>query len=196
MCVCFFFCVRVCLCRVFIPNYISKVKVQLVNCSTKNKSSESCPVVLKIRARAPPVHNSSALDCREWNPCELDTLVPAWEQWYYILVERYLTNCNVYFRIGVQITGEFVFRETGLMSLQSFFLFIYFYLFLACSEFQLPQSSICFVFIKHSSSVHSRIFQCTGIPACLNVKITCNVLFISPMRRQFCKWEYFTNFAN
>uniref|UniRef100_A0A3B4AFE8 Uncharacterized protein n=1 Tax=Periophthalmus magnuspinnatus TaxID=409849 RepID=A0A3B4AFE8_9GOBI len=89
---------------VFIPNYVSKVKVQLVNCSTKNKSSDSCPVVLKIRARAPPVHNSSALDCREWNPCELASAAPAWEQWYYILVERYLSNADVYFRIGVQIT--------------------------------------------------------------------------------------------
>uniref|UniRef100_A0A3B5LT26 Si:dkey-84j12.1 n=1 Tax=Xiphophorus couchianus TaxID=32473 RepID=A0A3B5LT26_9TELE len=90
---------------VFIPNYISKVKVQLVNCSTKNKSSDTCPVVLKMRARAPPVHNSSALDCREWNPCELVTLVPAWEQWCYILVERYLSNSDVYFRIGVQVTS-------------------------------------------------------------------------------------------
>nr|XP_057926791.1 transmembrane protein 8B isoform X2 [Doryrhamphus excisus]XP_057926792.1 transmembrane protein 8B isoform X2 [Doryrhamphus excisus] len=91
--------------KVFIPNYISKVKVQLVNCGIKNKSNgTSCPVVLKIRARAPPVHNSSALDCREWNPCELDAVVPAWEQWYYILVERYNTNSNVYFRIGVQVT--------------------------------------------------------------------------------------------
>lgn len=98
--------VGVCLCRVFIPNYISKVKVQLVNCSTKNKSSDSCPVVLKIRARAPPVHNSSALDCREWSPCELVSHVPAWEQWYYILVERYLSNSDVYFRIGVQVTGQ------------------------------------------------------------------------------------------
>uniref|UniRef100_A0A3B4AFK4 EGF-like domain-containing protein n=1 Tax=Periophthalmus magnuspinnatus TaxID=409849 RepID=A0A3B4AFK4_9GOBI len=82
------------------------VKVQLVNCSTKNKSSDSCPVVLKIRARAPPVHNSSALDCREWNPCELASAAPAWEQWYYILVERYLSNADVYFRIGVQITVD------------------------------------------------------------------------------------------
>uniref|UniRef100_A0A8C8DIX9 Si:dkey-84j12.1 n=1 Tax=Oryzias sinensis TaxID=183150 RepID=A0A8C8DIX9_9TELE len=90
--------------KVFIPNYVSKVKVQLVNCSTKNKSSDSCPVVLKIRARAPPVHNSSALDCREWSPCELVSHVPAWEQWYYILVERYLSNSDVYFRIGVQVT--------------------------------------------------------------------------------------------
>lgn len=140
-----------CLCRVFIPNYISKVKVQLVNCSTKNKSSESCPVVLKIRARAPPVHNSSALDCREWNPCELDTLVPAWEQWYYILVERYLTNCNVYFRIGVQITGEFVFREVGLMSLQSFF-FSYLFLFIYGSQWI---SAELYLFCLHKTQ------QCT-----------------------------------
>ncbi|KAJ3603728.1 hypothetical protein NHX12_028469 [Muraenolepis orangiensis] len=90
--------------KVFIPSYISKVKVQLVNCSTRNKSGDSCPVVLKIRARAPPVHNSSALDCREWSPCELDTPLPAWEQWYYVLVERYLSNADVYFRIGVQVT--------------------------------------------------------------------------------------------
>lgn len=106
--------VCVCVCRrVFIPNYVSKVRVQLVNCSTRNRSGESCPVVLKIRARAPPVHNSSAMDCREWSPCELDTAVPAWEQWYYILVERYLTNSNVYFRIGVQVTGEQVQHMRG-----------------------------------------------------------------------------------
>ncbi|TNM89488.1 transmembrane protein 8B [Takifugu rubripes] len=90
--------------KVFVPNYVSKVKVQLLDCSTRNKSSDACAVVLKIRARAPPVHNSSALDCREWNPCELESAVPAWEQWYYVLVERYLTNSDVYFRIGVQVT--------------------------------------------------------------------------------------------
>lgn len=102
--------ISLCVRRVFIPNYTSKLKVQLLNCSTRNKSGDICPVVLKIRARAPPVHNSSALDCREVNPCELDTLVPAWEQWYYILVERYPSNCDVYFRIGVQVTGEWVSR--------------------------------------------------------------------------------------
>lgn len=85
---------------------MSKVKVQLLDCSTRNQSSDACAVVLKIRARAPPVHNSSALDCREWNPCELESAVPAWEHWYYVLVERYLTTSDVYFRIGVQVTGE------------------------------------------------------------------------------------------
>ncbi|XP_029619751.1 transmembrane protein 8B [Salmo trutta] len=109
--------------KVFIPSYVSSVKVQLANCSThprdqqtrgqtgdtrgprdRDSTGDSCSVVLKIRARAPPVHNSSALDCREWSPCELDTPLPAWEHWYYILVERYLSNQDVYFRIGVQVT--------------------------------------------------------------------------------------------
>lgn len=94
-----------CSCRVFVPNYVSKVKVQLVNCSSRNKSSNACPVLMKIRARAPPMHNSTALDCRERNPCELEAAVAAWEQWYYVLVERYLTSADVYFRIGVQVTG-------------------------------------------------------------------------------------------
>nr|XP_021327346.1 transmembrane protein 8B isoform X3 [Danio rerio] len=89
--------------KVFIPNYISRVKVQLVDCNTKNRSGESCPVLLKIRSRAPPVHNSSAMDCRENVPCELEVPLPSWEQWYYILVERYLSSSDVYFRIGVQV---------------------------------------------------------------------------------------------
>lgn len=92
--------------RVFIPNYISRVKVQLVDCNTKNRSGETCPVLLKIRSRAPPVHNSSAMDCRENVPCELDVPLPSWEQWYYILVERYLSSSDVYFRIGVQVKGK------------------------------------------------------------------------------------------
>uniref|UniRef100_A0A8C2DSZ8 Transmembrane protein 8B n=2 Tax=Cyprinus carpio TaxID=7962 RepID=A0A8C2DSZ8_CYPCA len=89
--------------RVFIPNYISRVKVQLMDCNTKNRSGESCPVLLKIRSRAPPVHNSSAMDCRENVPCELEVPLPYWEQWYYILVERYLSSSDVYFRIGIQV---------------------------------------------------------------------------------------------
>ncbi|MBN3303610.1 TMM8B protein, partial [Amia calva] len=89
--------------KVFIPNYTSRVKVQLVDCSTRNKTTESCPVFLKIRAKAPPLHNSTYLDCKDHKSCELETVLPFWEQWYYILVERYVGNVNIYFRIGVQV---------------------------------------------------------------------------------------------
>ncbi|XP_064152658.1 transmembrane protein 8B [Anguilla rostrata] len=89
--------------KVFIPNYISQVRVQLVNCSTRNRSVETCPILLKIRARAPPLHNSTSQDCQGGGTCELQTLLPSWEQWYYILVERSQGNADVYFRIGVQV---------------------------------------------------------------------------------------------
>ncbi|GAA6066000.1 transmembrane protein 8B, partial [Tachysurus ichikawai] len=36
-------------------------------------------------------------------PCELEVPLLSWEQWYYILVERYLSTADVYFRIGVQV---------------------------------------------------------------------------------------------
>lgn len=92
--------------RVFVPNYVSRVKVQLVGCSGRNQSGEACPALLKMRARAPPGHNSSALDCRGRDPCQLEAAVPAWERWYYILVERHPASSDLYFRIGVQVTGE------------------------------------------------------------------------------------------
>lgn len=39
-------------------------------------------------------------------PCELEVPLLSWEQWYYILVERYLSTADVYFRIGVQVKGK------------------------------------------------------------------------------------------
>ncbi|XP_039614539.1 transmembrane protein 8B isoform X1 [Polypterus senegalus] len=89
--------------KVFVPNYISRVSVQLLDCSTSNRTLESCPVILKIRAKAPPLQNSTFLDCKDRKPCELDTDLPFWEQWYYIMLERYVGNVNIYFRIGVQV---------------------------------------------------------------------------------------------
>ncbi|XP_061119624.1 transmembrane protein 8B-like [Conger conger] len=89
--------------KVFIPNYISQLKVQLANCSTRNRSSETCPLLLKMRARAPPLHNSSSVDCQQQSLCELDMPLHSWEQWYYILVERYRGNVDVYFRITVRV---------------------------------------------------------------------------------------------
>ena len=72
--------------------------------ATDGWSSDVCSS--DLRARAPPVHDSTALDCREESICELHTPLAVWEQWYYILVERFVTNSSIFFRIGVQVTGE------------------------------------------------------------------------------------------
>ncbi|XP_043934977.1 transmembrane protein 8B isoform X2 [Protopterus annectens] len=89
--------------KVFIPNYISKVRVQIQDCSTSNKTTDGCPVLVKVRAKAPPLHNSSYLDCRDRPVCDLVVDLPFWQQWYYILVERSGGNSKIYFQAKVLI---------------------------------------------------------------------------------------------
>ncbi|XP_041084900.1 transmembrane protein 8B-like [Polyodon spathula] len=89
--------------KVYIPNYSSSVKVQLKDCRISNRTMESCPVFLKMRAKAPPLHNSTYTDCKDRMSCELETKLPFWEQWYYILVDKYIGNVNFYFQIQVQV---------------------------------------------------------------------------------------------
>ncbi|XP_069061760.1 transmembrane protein 8B [Pleurodeles waltl] len=90
--------------KVFIPSYTSKVRVQLLGCRNGNKTGEGCPVYLKIRAKAPPLHNSTYQDCKERGVCEVRVHLPFWQNWYYVLVEKYLAVPGaVHFRITVQI---------------------------------------------------------------------------------------------
>uniref|UniRef100_A0A8D2JFU0 Transmembrane protein 8B n=1 Tax=Varanus komodoensis TaxID=61221 RepID=A0A8D2JFU0_VARKO len=74
--------------RVFIPSYTARVLVQLRNCRGANQSGEGCPLWLKVRGKAPPLHNSSAADCRALDPCHLALELPFWQNWYYVLVEK------------------------------------------------------------------------------------------------------------
>ncbi|XP_072849197.2 transmembrane protein 8B isoform X1 [Pogona vitticeps] len=77
------------LCKVFIPSYTSQVLVELRACrGGANQSAEGCPLWLKARGKAPPLHNSTAVDCRERRPCRLALPLPFWQQWYYLLVEK------------------------------------------------------------------------------------------------------------
>uniref|UniRef100_A0A8D2KVW2 Transmembrane protein 8B n=1 Tax=Varanus komodoensis TaxID=61221 RepID=A0A8D2KVW2_VARKO len=74
--------------KVFIPSYTARVLVQLRNCRGANQSGEGCPLWLKVRGKAPPLHNSSAADCRALDPCHLALELPFWQNWYYVLVEK------------------------------------------------------------------------------------------------------------
>ncbi|XP_060092632.1 transmembrane protein 8B, partial [Heteronotia binoei] len=74
--------------KVFIPSYTSRVLVQLRNCQGGDQSGEGCPLWLKARGKAPPLHNSTAVDCREQAPCRLALELPFWQTWYYLLVEK------------------------------------------------------------------------------------------------------------
>uniref|UniRef100_A0A8B9Q0X5 Transmembrane protein 8B n=1 Tax=Apteryx owenii TaxID=8824 RepID=A0A8B9Q0X5_APTOW len=70
---------------VFVPSYTSRVLVEVLRC----RGAEGCPLWLRVRAKAPPLHNSTALDCREHTPCQLALDLPFWQHWYYVLVEKH-----------------------------------------------------------------------------------------------------------
>uniref|UniRef100_A0A4W3HZL0 Transmembrane protein 8B n=1 Tax=Callorhinchus milii TaxID=7868 RepID=A0A4W3HZL0_CALMI len=64
--------------RVFVPSYTSAVTVQLIGCRSRNRTVGACPISLKIRARAPPLHNSSHADCSALPTCQLHHSPPHW----------------------------------------------------------------------------------------------------------------------
>ncbi|XP_038026983.1 transmembrane protein 8B isoform X2 [Anas platyrhynchos] len=92
---------RSCLYKVFVPSYTSRVQVEVLRC----RGAEGCPLWLWVRAKAPPLHNSTALDCREHAPCQLALDLPFWQHWYYVLVERHPgVPGTVSFQVIVQLT--------------------------------------------------------------------------------------------
>ncbi|XP_029428039.1 transmembrane protein 8B [Rhinatrema bivittatum] len=89
--------------KVFVPSYTSEVHVLLLDCRVGNKTGEGCPVYLKMRAKAPPLHNSTLQDCREPAVCRLCVQLPSWQHWHYVLVEKHSSIASpVYFRVTVQ----------------------------------------------------------------------------------------------
>lgn len=85
------------------PSYTSRVLVEVLRC----RGVEGCPLWLRVRAKAPPLHNSTALDCREHAPCQLALDLPFWQHWYYVLVEKHPgVPGTVSFQVTVQLTGE------------------------------------------------------------------------------------------
>lgn len=85
------------------PSYTSRVLVEVLRC----RGVEGCPLWLRMRAKAPPLHNSTALDCREHARCQLALDLPFWQHWYYVLVEKHPgVPGTVSFQVTVQLTGE------------------------------------------------------------------------------------------
>ncbi|CAM5112379.1 unnamed protein product [Eretmochelys imbricata] len=91
--------------KVFVPSHTSRVLVQVLGCRAGDPSAASCPLWLKVRAKAPPLHNSTALDCRERAPCQLALEQPLWHHWYYVLLEKALgVPGPIRFQLTVQLT--------------------------------------------------------------------------------------------
>ncbi|XP_077137371.1 transmembrane protein 8B isoform X2 [Ranitomeya variabilis] len=103
--------------KVFVPQFTSGLRVQLLSCHIGQRSVESCPLLLKLRAKAPPLHNSSSQECSALMPCQLLVALPLWQHWYYVLVERAaLSAAAVYFQLTAQLqdcSRPGLFRSSG-----------------------------------------------------------------------------------
>ncbi|KAM5125036.1 transmembrane protein 8B-like [Mantella aurantiaca] len=91
--------------KVFIPQFTSGLRVSLLGCRTGVRTAESCPLLLRLRAKAPPLHNSSSQDCTSSpSVCQLLLGLPLWQHWYYVLVERTgMAGTAIYFQLTTQL---------------------------------------------------------------------------------------------
>ncbi|XP_018428871.1 PREDICTED: transmembrane protein 8A-like, partial [Nanorana parkeri] len=90
--------------KVFIPQFTSGLRVSLLGCRTGVRTADHCPLLLRLRAKAPPLHNSSCQDCTSSPVCQLLLALPLWQHWYYVLVERTgLAGTAIYFQLTTQL---------------------------------------------------------------------------------------------
>nr|DBA23857.1 TPA: hypothetical protein GDO54_014731 [Pyxicephalus adspersus] len=90
--------------KVFIPQFTSRLRVSLLGCRTGAHTADNCPLLLRLRAKAPPLHNSSSQDCTSSSVCQLLLALPLWQHWYYVLVERTgMGGTAIYFQLTTQL---------------------------------------------------------------------------------------------
>lgn len=67
------------------PSFTYRVSAQLVCVGSRGASA--CPLTLRLRPKAPPLHNSSSLSCGGASLCQLELALPPWGHWVYVRVE-------------------------------------------------------------------------------------------------------------
>ncbi|XP_073907580.1 transmembrane protein 8B isoform X3 [Castor canadensis] len=71
--------------KVFVPSFTYRVSAQLVCVGGRGVSA--CPLTLRLRPKAPPLHNSSSVACEGASVCQLELALPPWGHWVYMRVE-------------------------------------------------------------------------------------------------------------
>ncbi|XP_045418790.1 transmembrane protein 8B isoform X3 [Lemur catta] len=71
--------------KVFVPSFTYRVSAQLVCVGGHGVSA--CPLILRLRPKAPPLHNSSSVACGSASVCQLELALPPWGHWVYVRVE-------------------------------------------------------------------------------------------------------------
>ncbi|XP_024415915.2 transmembrane protein 8B isoform X8 [Desmodus rotundus] len=71
--------------KVFVPSFTYRVSAQLV--CVGGRGASACPLTLRLRPKAPPLHNSSSVACGGASVCQLELALPPWGRWVYVRVE-------------------------------------------------------------------------------------------------------------
>lgn len=94
------------LCRVFVPSFTYRVSAQLV--CVGGRGASTCPVTLRLRPKAPPLHNSSSMACGGASICQLELALPPWGHWVYVRVETPSRGPGrtIRFQLCVRLQGQ------------------------------------------------------------------------------------------
>ncbi|XP_063081598.1 transmembrane protein 8B isoform X3 [Cavia porcellus] len=71
--------------KVFVPSFTYRVSAQLV--CMGGRGASACPLTLRLRPKAPPLHNSSSVACGGASICQVELALPPWGHWVYVRVE-------------------------------------------------------------------------------------------------------------
>uniref|UniRef100_A0A8I5TMD6 Transmembrane protein 8B n=1 Tax=Pongo abelii TaxID=9601 RepID=A0A8I5TMD6_PONAB len=71
--------------KVFVPSFTYRVSAQLA--CVGGRGISACPLSLRLRPKAPPLHNSSSVACGGASGCQLELALPPWGHWVYVRVE-------------------------------------------------------------------------------------------------------------
>lgn len=92
--------------RVLVPSFTYRVSAQLVCVGGRGPSA--CPLTLRLRPKAPPLHNSSSVVCGGASVCQLELALPPWGRWVYVRVETPSRGSGrtIRFQLCVRLQGQ------------------------------------------------------------------------------------------
>ncbi|XP_026642445.1 transmembrane protein 8B isoform X4 [Microtus ochrogaster] len=101
--------------KVFVPSFTYRVSAQLL--CVGGRGASACPLTLRLRPKAPPLHNSSSVACGGASVCQLELALPPWGHWVYVRVETPSRGPGriIRFQLCVRLQGSFTLLRSHLL---------------------------------------------------------------------------------
>lgn len=88
------------------PSFTYRVSAELL--CVGGHGASACPLTLRLRPKAPPLHNSSSVACGGASVCQLELALPPWDHWVYVRVETPSRGPGrtIRFQLCVRLQGQ------------------------------------------------------------------------------------------